>query len=234
MKKQSFKPMEKINEIKSYTVNEALVKFMIDWLQIHKKRDKLLKEGTELSPEDKKKLRETDRMKVYVIDNIIFPAIANLTYFFEAIASSSRAHAAFRDEIEEMLDPRNAKSVSSRGGSSRFESMAFRNNTLARLLSAMLAFNVNNYPRGEFVTDFRIGLMYQMQKIIGDKIDDIILHDYGYNQIWRSVLHDYQKIDGWMSLLTRNMQVPQKEYDRTIGFSPIWWSNKGHMVKLDF
>ena len=77
MKKGIIKGVQKIGDNKSYIPDETLVNFIQDWLHIHKKREQLTKEGKELPSEDKKKLRELDRMKVHYLDNTIFPALAN-------------------------------------------------------------------------------------------------------------------------------------------------------------
>jgi len=106
MKKGIIKGAQSIGADKSYIPDETLVTFFQDWLHIHQKRDKLTKEGSELSDIDKKKLRELDRRKVYILDNIIFPSLANLTYFFEAMSSSVRLNNAFEDELKEILDSR--------------------------------------------------------------------------------------------------------------------------------
>ena len=62
--------INKIGAVKSYIPDESLVSFVQNWLQLHQKRDVLTKEGKELSREDKAAIRELDRMKVYVLDNI--------------------------------------------------------------------------------------------------------------------------------------------------------------------
>ena len=79
MKKGIIKGAQSIGADKSYIPDETLVTFFQDWLHIHQKRDKFTKEGKGLSDIDKKKLRELDRRKVYILDNYIFPSLANLT-----------------------------------------------------------------------------------------------------------------------------------------------------------
>ncbi|PJB98776.1 MAG: hypothetical protein CO079_01520, partial [Nitrosopumilales archaeon CG_4_9_14_0_8_um_filter_34_10] len=134
MKKGIIKGFQVINGEKSYIPDETLVNFIQDWLHIHKKREQLTLEGKELSPEDKKKLRALDKKKVDYIDHTIFPALANLTYFFEAMASSTRLANGFEDELEEILDPRKSKDAATFSGNSmRMSSMQFRSNNFARL-----------------------------------------------------------------------------------------------------
>ena len=39
---------------------------------------------------------------------------------------------------------------------------------------------------------------------------------------------------GWLALLTRSAKDEPKEYDRKLGFEPIWYSNKGGTQKIEF
>ena len=235
MKKGIIKGVQKIEDDKSYIPDETLVAFIQEWLQIHKKKEQFTKEGKELSLEDKKKLRESDRMKVYILDNIIFPAFANLTYFFEAMAASSRMSIAFEEEIRELLDPRkSAEAARFGGGGSRLDSIQFRQNNLGRLVMAMLGIHVKNPQNRKPVDDFRIGLMYQVSNIVGDQMDRLLMHEYSGNQIWKSFWNDYSRMQGWFALLARSVKEEPKEYDRKIGFLPIWISNKAAISEMDF
>ncbi|MCV0431673.1 hypothetical protein [Nitrosopumilus sp.] len=235
MKKGIIKGVQKIKDEKSYIPDETLVTFIQDWLHIHKKRERLTKEGKELSSEDKKKLRALDKKKVDYIDNTIFPAFANLTYFFEAMAASPRLAKGFEEELEEILDPRKSKDAATFSGNRmRMSSIQFRNNNLARLVDAALSIHMKNYERGKPITDFRVGLMYQILGIIGDYMDTVISNEYSSSQIWYSFHDDFKRMLGWMALLTRTIKDTPKEYDRKLQFQPIWFSNKTPTGGWDF
>lgn len=227
MKKRTIKGLQKINNEKSYIPDENLVNFIQDWLHIHKKREQFAKEGKELSSEDKKKLRALDKKKVDYIDNMIFPAMANLTYFFEAMAASTRLANGFEDELEELLDPRKSKAAAAFSGNRmRMSSIQFRHNNFTRLVDAALSIPMKNYEHGKPITDFRVGILYQLLGVVGDYMDRVIYHEYSSSQIWHSFYDDFNKMTGWMALLTRTMKDPPKEYDRKLQFEPIWFSNK--------
>lgn len=235
MKIRTIKGVQIIDGEKSYIPDETLVNFIQDWLHIHKKRERLTKEGKELSQEDKKKIRELDRMKVHYLDNTIFPALANLTYFFEAMAASSRLSNAFKEELEEILDPRKSKDAARFSGNGmRMNSSQFKRNNLARLIDAALEVPMKNYKDDEPITDFRVGLIYQLLGVIGDNMDRLLMHEYSYSQIWHSFFDDYKRLNGWMALLTRTMKDVPKEYDRKLRFEPIWFSNKAPNGGWDF
>ena len=69
---------------KDYNPNEALVNYFEERLQLFKIQDKI-KEGKDLSENDKKRLNSSARKKNYVLNEIIYPSFANLVYFFETI-----------------------------------------------------------------------------------------------------------------------------------------------------
>jgi hypothetical protein len=233
MRKKEIKGVQAIGDTKSYVPDESLVSFIQEWLQIHKKREKLTKKGEELSADEKKRIRELDRMKVYHLDNTIFPAMANLVYFFEAIGSSKILSEGFEDEVIELVSPGNVKSAARMSADGmRMSSMQFNRNNLARLIIAIL-----NTPRSKKPTPlskFRISLMYQLQNIVGDEMDAMILQEYSYSQIWKSALEDYGRMKGWLALLARSTEDYKDEPTRNLGFLPIWLSNKATISEMEF
>lgn len=234
IKKSKIKGVQKIGGDKSYIPEDTLVNFIQEWLQIHKKRETLTLEGKRLSKSEEERIRELDRMKVHVIDNIIFPAMANLTYFFEAMAASTRMSIAFEDELAEILDARKSKDAAHFSGEMRFSSIQFRENNFARLVMAMLSIPMKKYPENGSIDDFRIGLMYQMVNVIGDSADRLLGQEYRMNRIWKSFWEDYSRMLGWIALLTRSLKEEPREYDRKIGFSSIFLSSKGAINEMDF
>lgn len=234
IKKSKIRGVQKIGDDKSYIPDDSLVNFIQEWLEIHKKRDALTLEGKRLSKSEVERIRELDRMKVHIIDNIIFPAMANLTYFFEAMAASTRMSIAFEDELAEILDARKSKDAAHFSGEMRFSSMQFRENNFARLVMAMLSIPMKKYPQNGSVDDFRIGLMYQMVNVVGDSVDRLLGQEYTMNRIWKSFWEDYSRMLGWIALLTRSLKDEPKEYGRKIGFSPIWLSSKAAIHEMDF
>jgi len=233
MKRKEINGVQSIHGSKSYVPDESLVSFIQEWLQIHKKRARLTKEGEDLTNEEKKRIRELDRMKVYHLDNTIFPAMANLVYFFEAIGSSKMLSDGFEDEVIELVSPGNVKSAARMSGNGmRFTSMQFRRNNLARLIISIL-----NTPRTKEKTPpskFRISLMYQLQNIIGDEMEAMILEEYSFSQIWKSAVEDYQRMMGWLALLARTTDDFKEESNRNLGFLPIWLSNKAGIANMEF
>ncbi len=233
MRRKEIKGVQLIDGNKSYIPDELLVSFIQEWLQIHKKRAKLTKEGEDITDEEKKRIRELDRMKVYHLDNTIFPAMANLVYFFEALGSSKILSEGFEDDVIELVSPGNVKSAArSSANSDRYSSMQFQRNNLSRLIIALLKIHRS---KGKMTpSKFKIPLMYQLQNIIGDEMEEMILDEYSFSQIWKSALDDYGRMKGWLALLARTSEDFNDEPTRNLGFLPIWLSTKGHIHSIEF
>lgn len=234
MEKEENDVFQLVNKPKSYIPDESLVSFIQEWLQIHKKRAKLTREGREISDEEKKKIRKLDRMKVHYLDNTIFPAMANLVYFFEAIGSSKMLSDAFEDEVIELVSPGNVKSAAKSVDGMRFSSSQFERNNLARLIIAIL--KTPRTKKKSPPSKFRISLMYQLQTIVGDSMDELLMQEYSYSQIWKSAMDDYGKMKGWLALLARSTEDYKRkegEEDRTLGFLPRWVSNKATIYETE-
>lgn len=224
-----------VRRTKSYVPREALVDFVQEWLQLHRKRDMLLKEGKDITPEEKERIRELDRKKVYVLDKVLFPAMADLIYFFEALAVSKKMSEAFDEDVKELLDPgRTADAAKFSGNNMRMSYMQFRNNNLARLVVSMLGIHTSDSDKEKHNADFRVALMYQLLNIVGDMMDHLISNQYSFgNQIWRSAYDDYTRMKGWLALLAGTTENQNEEYDRKIGFLPIWYSNKADLASYE-
>ena len=233
MKFKQTKQVQSLGDKKCYIPNEALVNFIQDWLHIHRKKDALTKEGKELSKEEKAQVDELRRMKPYVLDNVIFPAMANLTYFFEALSVSKKLSDVFDDDVMELLDPGRAVDAAKFSGNDmRMSSIQFRRNNLARLIISMIGIHDDESNPKKSITDFRVGLLYQLLNIVGDMMDSLLSKEFSFNQVWRSAYDDYTRMKGWLALLAISAESPPKEYDRIIGFTPIWYSNKADLASF--
>lgn len=234
IKSTKTKQANTIGHQKSYIPNETLVNFIQEWLQLHRKKDRLAKEGKDLSREEQLKIRELTRMKVYVLDTIIFPAMADLTYFFDSLSVSKKLSELFDDDVEELLDPRgSAEAARFSGNDMRLSSIQFRRNNLARLVMAMLSMHEDKSNPKKRVTDFRVGLLYQLLNIVGDITDRLLAEEFSLNQVWRSYYEDYVRMKGWLSLLAGTSEIKLNEHDRRIGFLPIWYSNKANLASFE-
>lgn len=228
-------------ETKYYKPDEALVRWFSERLEFEKERKQLQsrkKAGGKLPNSFQKKLNNSSARKADILSDIVFPSMANLIYFFEAITMSPQLDKIFEKDLIDLLDPRSTKKAAEwRSESSTPQtSFIFRRNNFARLISAIVMVDRFMLEDGKPVKDFRISLLYQMMSIINDKMRAFFESEYGYvNQITKSALTNFQDILGWLALAAsvtddNSNKIP----DRDIGFSHIRSSNKANLRNLQW
>jgi len=123
---------------------------MWEKLQLEKKKDEAKKRGKELSDKESKRLATIRNDKKRLLENTIFPAMANLVFFFECLDQEPILFKAFKEEVEDLLGiRRNGPSPENYG---IFFILLFR---------SILGLN-SDYDKH----DFRLRLMRESMKII--------------------------------------------------------------------
>src|SRR5215217_7927190 len=167
---KSAKSDEKVGE--SYIPNDKLVQYMELRLQREKNKRDPESIPEDLSDKNRRKIKNLDRMKVHILNKHIFQAMANLTFFFEYIAENSEFQEVFEDNLKELLF-----------GSKKSDNTRSVNKSLfvnksqpifARLIEAALAWNERKDPN-----NFRLALIYILQNIIFQKINNFALTEFG-------------------------------------------------------
>jgi len=136
---------------KGYAPSPAIAKYMEGKLRLLKKEENLRQTGKELSEDDKSERRNLDRHKVYILNNLIFPAMSNLTIFLEYIASNEKLQEVFDDDLERLFF-----------GVSE-SSPKIKHPVFGRFIDAAINFNFN---KKENIDNFRLALINIMQMII--------------------------------------------------------------------
>jgi hypothetical protein len=151
-------PSNKQDYIKGYTPNKKLINLLRTQLY----RRKETQAGRE-SPEDKKERRNTDKKKVYYLDKI-FKAMADLAFFFEAIAKHPELEDLYEDDIKDLLGIRRKKpSDESKPGP--LCGFMFHN-----LLYNILKVSGSPFEKREIVNDFRLILNHRAEEIVKMKV----------------------------------------------------------------
>jgi len=123
-------------------------------LQLEKKKAQATMGGKDLSDEDLKRYDAIRNDKKRILENVIFPAMANLIFFFESIDQEPVLWETFKDDVEELLGiKRNGPSVDNYG---KFFISLFRS-----ILGTNSTYNKE---------DFRLALMHQALKIINTRM----------------------------------------------------------------
>jgi len=146
--------------IKHYIPNRDLVSLLRK--QLH--RIKETQAGRESPESDKGRNNKMDRMKVYYLDKHIFQAMANLEFFFEAIAKHPELEKIYEDDIKDLLGIRRKKPSDN---SKRKPLCGF---TFSDLLSNILKVSGSPFERREIVNDFRLILNHRAEEIVRMKV----------------------------------------------------------------
>lgn len=140
---------KKVDE--SYAPSPAIVNYMEKKLRLVEKEENLHQAGEELSEDDKNERRKLNRDKVYILNKLIFPAMANLTIFLEYIESNEELQKVFDDDLEQLFF-----GVPESGPKTKHP-------VFGRFVHA--ATNCN-FKKKENIDNFRLALMNIMQTLI--------------------------------------------------------------------
>jgi hypothetical protein len=198
---------------RSYIPNRFLIEFMR--LRLQREKDKRDPETTAeaFSDKDKRKIRNLDRMKVYILNKHIFQAMANLTFFFESIAESPELQEVFEDDIKELLFWRKKKIDKVQSENKKPLAIDQTQAVFTRLIDAMLIWNERKDPN-----NFRLGLIYILQNIIFQKINNLALTEFGDTIANNIVQADMGRVWAWTKLYAGRVEKDDEESNRPVLF----------------
>ena len=210
----------KRNGIKYYTPNRDLVNHLKK--ELHKK--KATREGKELVDSNDKRTRgKIDRMKVHYLDKHIFQAMANLAFFFEAIAKHPELEDIYIDDIKDLLGVRRNKSAKHLCG---FMFSDFLRNILK-------ASDLRLEREEGMQPDFRLILNHECERIVRNKVSALLaggyerkngavgLVDYKTENVRKVILDDFSRTLAWTGMLASRVEDKpgdEEEPHRTFDF----------------
>ena len=149
-----------------YAPKNTVVSYFEDrlvFLEEERKIEEKKHAGVELTEKEKEELKaKRNRMKqrkLTVLDNHIFPSMANLVVFFEYVAQNQELREIFEDDVKELLV--------FKGQDAKYE-----DNIITRLLQSILKWDSNNDPN-----NFRLELISSIQNVLFKKIISLSLMD---------------------------------------------------------
>ena len=148
---------------KKNTKNSDIFDWKItEYVENKSKLDKILKskDRSRFSTEENNldiKLRQD---KKRLLDNVIFPSMANLVVFFKYMAEDSKVRDIFEEDLKELLGfiGQNAKK--------------YEDNIITKLLQSILEWDTNREPN-----NFRLELVSSIQNVIYHKLTYLTLMD---------------------------------------------------------
>jgi hypothetical protein len=162
--------------------------------------------------------------KVKLLHEIIFPAMANLTFFFESVARHPELQEVFDRDIKDLFGVhRNIPPEKIHVDRPKYASM------FERLIDSMVTYDSKARPRElRDRKNFRIRLLSILQRIVSIEVQHNMPDDFSL-EAERTILMDMGRAEGWTATL--GMRVPDFSPDeikagknqphRTFDFEPI-------------
>jgi hypothetical protein len=178
-----------------------------------------------LGGDDKEKRKRSNmaRMKLYYLDKHIFQAMANLAFFFEAIAKHPELEDLFEDDIKDLLGVRRNKSAKHVCGFMFFD-----------LLRNILKVGDLHLEREEGIQhDFRLILNHHAVRIVRNKVSaflaggyekkdgQVMLVDFKKENVRKVILDDFTRALAWTGALATGVDSnldDEEEPHRTFDF----------------
>lgn len=186
--------------IKDFRPSEGLISLLRERLKLSREMDKIDAAGDDFSVEINAQDRSLRTKKVRVLDDIIFQAMADLTFFFESIAAHPELLGVFDSDIKELLGVRHE-------GSQAYGYM------LSRLFrSILIAGEVNDEDRlRNKQVDYRLRLNHILQRIVFDKARPYIADAFHLREAQHVLKDDFSRAWAWTGTLSYGIE------DRTEG-----------------
>ncbi len=199
--KQSRKPKE------CYTPSVSLLNYLDDKLEIEKKKQLLQDAGKAIPRELEERARDNKRMKVYVLDKIIFPSMANVLAFFEYVSKNPDLQELFDDDIKELLL-----------GHKDSGPIIFR-----RLLEAILTWHTPDARKSTYKSsrdlNFRAELFHTMLLVAFHRVPSVLKSELPLQVVNTILINDLARAWAWTEILKkRTPNYDDEEASRKVQF----------------
>jgi hypothetical protein len=190
--------------LNAYKPHEGLVGHLKERLQFERKRKELTTAGKELSVEDKEKLHNLDRMKVYVLNKYVFESMANITFFLE-FCILPELQKVFEDDIEELLLGTN------------LDKNALQHqreySVLTRFIQGVLKWNLKEKP-----DSFRLKLFWIILDMTLIHMQNISLEILGEDMAIDVVINDLNRVRALSKFLAKSAKTESDTPNRPVKF----------------
>ena len=160
-----------------------LIDFLQKRLKLSQEMIKIRAAGRKLPLKLKKQNRVLSNTKVTILDEIVFPAMANLIYFFKMVSEHPELQEKFEDDIKDLLGVRrNNPEIGNYG------------HVFSNLIAFILMVEINGKPLKK--DDFRLRLIQILQEIV-------IL---GFEQTLPDILKDMERFHMMLGDLSKSGQ----------------------------
>lgn len=182
------------DEIKCYHPNAQLKDYLKTKLQLETERQRYKEKGEPESDALKKRIRANDAEKVRILDDIIFPSMASLTYFFQVVAFDKTLRSKFDDDLKDLF------------GINRINP---KKTSYGFMFSIMINSILQLDNRDEVGTksgqNFRVNLMKILQELIQYHFRGLMTELNLPSEASYLIIQDFLRIIGWMSVLEKTI-----------------------------
>lgn len=130
--------------------------------------------------------------KKRLLDNVIFPSMANLVVFFEELAKDPELRDLFEEDIKELFGY-----IIGPDFDKHKESLPINPNIVRRFLESVLTWDIKKDPN-----NFRLDLLNEIYKVFWKQLSYILDTEYGKTP--KFVIDDLSRIEFWTDLYARS------------------------------
>jgi hypothetical protein len=199
--------MAEEDKTKYYSPNEALIDYTYKRLKLNETMKRVHEASEEFSVEINSQDRSLRTEKVRILDEIVFPAMADLVFFFEAITRDEDLQVRIRNDIEDLLGIRHNES----------QTYGFM---FSRLLRSILAIGVAEAEETTHKSkyDFQLRLNHILQGIVLDKVRQYLPDIFKLQEARIAVKDDIRRAWAWTGTLAYNIAEKKEAPHRTFDF----------------
>jgi hypothetical protein len=180
-------------------------------LKLSKEMEKIDAAGDEFSNEINSQDKSLRTKKVRILNDIVFQAMADLTFFFNSIALHSELQSSFDNDIKDLLGVRRENL---QGKPPEYGFMLL---SLLRSILIIRDIEYKERPRNK-QDDFRLKLNHILQGIVFDKVRPSLIDIFKLQEAQIAVKDDFHRVWAWTGTLASNIDDEQITPRRTFDF----------------
>jgi hypothetical protein len=192
---------------KGYWPHKALIDYTRRRLKLDETMKKVHEAGEEFSVEINRQDKSLRTEKVRILHEIVFPAMADLVFFFEAIARNENLQSRFKSDVEDLL------------GIKYNESQMY-GFMFSRLLRSILTIGAAEAEEttAKSKYDFQLRLNHILQGIVLDKVRQYLPDIFQLQEAQIAVKDDIRRAWAWTGTLAYNITERKEAPHRTFNF----------------
>jgi hypothetical protein len=185
---------------KDFKPDKAIVGYMKEKLQIDQKKSESVKRGEELSEKDERRERNLRTDKTRMLDKIIFPSMANLTYFLDSISKHPNLQSIFEDDLKDLFGiKRNNPDAQNRGF------------MFGKLMTGIMSWDpLAIDPKVKDKRNFRLILLRILQRAIFDLTMQLAIEEFPTGTA-KIISEDIARAVAWIDFYASRVEEEDKD-----------------------